>query len=152
MDIKISNQLLTFDQFQSFIKEVEQDFVPPLLDRVNIAEFYNKVNSLAVLYGCYRKDELIGLCIFYANDFETKKAYVTFLAVDRKHRGNNIAGELLKDVCIYAKEQGMESIGLHTYNIIAKECYLKNGFSLKEVYFDVNYNNTSVNFYRKIKS
>lgn len=139
MDIKISNQHLTFDQFHSFIKEVEQDFVPPLLDRVNIAEFYNKVNSLAVLYGCYCKDELIGLCIFYANDFETQKAYMTFLAVDRKYRGNNIAGELLKDACIYAKEQGMESIGLHTYNIIAKECYIKNGFSLREVHFDVNY-------------
>ena len=71
--------------------------------RINIVDFYNKVNSLANLVGCYYNKELIGLCVFYANNHDTQKAYITFLAVKKNFRGKNIAGEILKVACANAK-------------------------------------------------
>lgn len=140
MDFNYCTPLLSFDEFYSFIKGVEEDFVPPLLARINIIEFYNKVKSLANIIGCYYKNELIGLCIFYENNHETKKAYINFIAIHKNFRGKNIAGNILERVCSHAKKQGMKTIGINTNNIIAKKCYIKNGFILKESFYEEKYN------------
>lgn len=131
---------LSLDNFFTFVQKVEQDFVPPFLERLDIVSFYNKINKLANIVGCYHKNELIGLCIFYANNLNTKKAYINFIAIDRNFRGRNIAGEILKIVFTSAKEAGMNTVGIHTNNIIAKECYIKNGFILKDSFFEEKYN------------
>lgn len=140
MDFNYCDIKLPYSIFSSFIEEVDQDFIPPLLNRINIIDFYNKVNSLANLVGCYYNKELIGLCVFYANNHDTQKAYITFLAVKKNFRGKNIAGEILKVACANAKKLGMNNVGIHTNNIIAKECYIKNGFILKDSFFEEKYN------------
>ena len=40
------------------------------------------------------------------------------------------------------RKQGMHVMGLHTYNEIAKKCYMKNGFVVKESVFVEEYNFT----------
>lgn len=140
MSYNYCNIKLSYTEFYYFIKKNDQDFIPPLLNRINIEEFYNKTDSLANTVGCYYNNQLIGLCIFYANNYESNKAYITYLAIDKNFRGRNIAGEILKIVFTNAKEAGMNTVGIHTNNIIAKECYVKNGFILKDSFFEEKYN------------
>ena len=96
--------------------------------------------SLIIKYLPEYKNELIGLCIFYDNNHEAKKAYINFIAIHKNFRGKNIAGNILERVCSHAKEQGMKTIGINTNNIIAKKCYIKNGFILKDSFFEEKYN------------
>lgn len=51
MDFNYCDIKLPYSIFSSFIEDVDQDFIPPLLNRINIVDFYNKVNSLANLVG-----------------------------------------------------------------------------------------------------
>lgn len=44
----------------------------------------------------------------------------------------------------------MRVMGLHTYNEIAKRCYMKNGFTIKESIFIKEYNLTKYYLERKL--
>ena len=123
---------ISFNEFVSFLRQVEQDFVPPLLDRIDVEIYYKKVSTYATLIACYLGDELIGLSISYDNNMESKKGFVTFIAVNSRYRGNGIASHLLDIACDHAKKQGMDYMGIETNNIVAKECYIKNNFKLIE--------------------
>ena len=115
MEFRYSEKKISFEDFFAFLQAVEQDFVPPLLDRIDINAYYKKVNEYATMGECYCQDELVGLIISYDNDIESCKGYTTFCAVRGDFRGNNIAGMLLERACSHAKAQGMHVMGLHTY-------------------------------------
>lgn len=123
---------LSYKVFLSFIKDVEKDFVPPLLERIDVETYFNKVNTYAAFIECYDDNELAGLLISYVNNKETRKGFVTFIAVKERYRGNGIAGNLLDKACEFAKRNGMSLMGIDTNNIIARDCYIKNGFKLIE--------------------
>lgn len=123
---------LPYKAFLSFIKDVEKDFIPPLLERIDVETYYQKVNTHAAFIECYDDNELAGLLISYVNNMETRKGFVTFVAVKERYRGNGIAGNLLDKACELAKRNGMSVLGIDTNNIIARDCYIKNGFNLIE--------------------
>ena len=132
MNFNYRIEKLSYKAFLSFIKDVEQDFVPPLLDRIDVETYYNKVNTYAAFIECYHDNDLVGLLISYVNNKETRKGFVTFIAVKNCYRGNGIAGNLLDKACEFAKYNGMSVLGIDTNNIIARDCYIKNGFKLIE--------------------
>lgn len=123
---------ISYNVFLSFLKDVENDFVPPLLERIDAETYYNKTNTYAAFIECYDDNELAGLLISYVNNKETRKGFVTFIAVKECYRGNGIAGNLLDKACELAKRNGMTVLGIDTNNIIARDCYIKNGFKLIE--------------------
>lgn len=132
MEFEYCSKKITFSEFYSFILAVERDFVPPLLDRIDVSTYYEKLNLFATFIECYNGEDLAGLFILYDNDLKTKKAFGTLLAVKDNYRGNNIAGNLLKIACEHAKEQGMEVLSFDTNNEVARDCYIKNGFKVVE--------------------
>lgn len=139
-DYKIGN--ISFDVFSTFLNEVEQDFVPPLLSRIDTNAYFEKLSKYATLIGCYYKNELVGLSASYDNNLESKLAFVTFIAVKSAFRGNNIASNILSMLEKHAKDSGMTIVGIDTNNEVAKLCYLKNGYTLKEQHRLTEYNLT----------
>jgi len=123
---------VSFADFQSFLSEVDKEFVPPILSRIDINAYYEKLSKYATLIECYDKEKLVGISASYDNNYETKHAFVTFIAVLKKYRGNNIAGSLLAKLEEHAKASGMKIVGIDTNNEVAKACYIKNGYKLKE--------------------
>ena len=150
MEFRYCEEKISFEDFFIFLQAVEEDFVPSLLDRIDINAYYNKINEYATMVECYCQEELVGLIISYDNDVDSRRGYVTFCAVKGDYRGNNIAGKLLERACTHAKAQGMRVMGLHTYNEIAKRCYMKNGFTIKESIFIKEYNLTKYYLERKL--
>lgn len=131
-EYQVGYDLVGFDDFVSFLTAVEQDFVPPLLRRIDINEYYTKCRKNATFAVCRRNDEIIGLAVFYCNDTVKKKAYVTLFAVKREYRGHGIAKILLGNIADFSRQLGMEVVGLHTNNELAYKVYLKSGFELQE--------------------
>ncbi len=113
-----------YNEFYAFFREVEGDFTPPLMNRVDPRTCYEKWRRLAEVVVCRRENEVVGLCCFYVNDFDQKKAYISFIAVLREHRGRGIASSMLRQAARIARRKGMERLGIHTNSEAARELYM----------------------------
>lgn len=78
--------------------------------------------------------ETLGYAIVYANDFTSKTAFITMIAVRPEYQGRNIGKDLLLAVQKLAGERGMRELELEvrTDNQKAIGFYEKNGFCRKE--------------------
>lgn len=139
---KYSHEIIPFEEFLAFLREVEGDFVPPLLSRIDVESYYAKLVNYSTFTTCYCSNELVGLSASYDNNYDSKSAFVTFIAVKSNYRGNNIAGQLLKRIEAHARAVGMTKIGIDTNNPVAKQCYIKNGFVLQEQHLLKEFNLT----------
>lgn len=74
----------------------------------------------------------LGVLMHLVEYSDKPEEFVTFIAVKERYRGNGIAGNLLDKACEFAKRNGMSLMGIDTNNIIARDCYIKNGFKLIE--------------------
>ncbi len=114
---------MPYEDFLEFIREVEGDFIPTLLNRVSPEDCYEKWGTLADVVVCRCGGRVIGLCSFYANDGEQRRAYISFIAVLRKHRGRGIASAMLRQAARIAANKGMERLGIHTNSEAAYTLY-----------------------------
>ncbi len=115
------------------IKEVLTEFQDCLPELKFSDEYRAKMADKFAKYAfflVYRVDELnMGFSAFYSNDYETKTAYISFIAVAEKHREKRIGSLLLNQVFDIALQNGMEYIKLEVYKTnAAHSFYLKNGF------------------------
>ena len=60
-----------------------------------VAEYIEKVCKNARILSARKDDELIGFIAFYANDFDTRIAYVTQFLIDGKYRKQGVGRCLL---------------------------------------------------------
>jgi GNAT superfamily N-acetyltransferase len=100
----IENEKLSEEDFVSFINLVSNDFVPPLLSRIDVHKYFSKINTYGRCVQCRCEGQLVGLIIFYCNNFDTDKAFVTFLAVLPEYRGMKISSILINKVCTIARD------------------------------------------------
>ncbi|MFL0352399.1 GNAT family N-acetyltransferase [Xanthomarina sp. GH4-25] len=115
------------------LKEINIEFDNKFI-KININEYVNKIVRSAVVIPFYKENQLIGFIAFYANNFETKVAYLTMLAVNKDFRSKNIGKFLLDMTTSYLIDRGFKKFGLETLteNERAKKFYLENGFLVKE--------------------
>lgn len=121
---------ISLDEFSEFIIQVNNDFIPPLLDRIDIELFFNKIKCYSNSFICRVDNRIAGLLILYANNFEEKKAYISLLATKSEYRCMGIATKLLSTSFDYARIRGMLNIGVHTFKDSLVEYYMKRGFSV----------------------
>ena len=75
-----------------------------------------------------------GFIAYYANDFTSKKAYITMVIIDKKYRGKQIGKKLLNKVLEDLRNRGFLSVQLEVdkYNRIAYNLYSSFGFFKKD--------------------
>lgn len=120
----------------SLIKDVLTEFQEslPILKK---SEEYRKTMSekfAAYAYFLVLKynDDNVGFCAFYANDHDKKIAYISFIAVADKFRGQHFGKLILEKTIEISRQQGMESLKLEVLksNNIAQGFYLANDFKV----------------------
>lgn len=121
---------VSLESFRSFIKKASCDFLPPLLPRIDVDLYYEKLSKLATSVVCMDGDKMVGIVAVYCNNMETKVAYIPLVCVDVESRGQHIATELMNRAISLVKSRGMLKIGIHTNNKFAKSLYVKMGFQL----------------------
>lgn len=114
----------------SFILDLDKDFVPRLSQKVDIYNWVDKLFSLAYVTAAMQDDNLVGLVVFYANDKNFYKGYITYVAVSPLYRKQGLATNLLQYSFDTIKNVGMKTIGIHTNNVNAMNLYRKVGFKL----------------------
>lgn len=130
----LGKQIVGVKQFESFLSDVNNDFVPPLLERINFNEYFYKLRDNAVFSVCFNIDnarQLVGLVAGYCNDHINNKAYITFVAVKNEYRGNGIAGKLINIFVEYCKKEGISEVEIETNNVKVLKLYIKLGFKIE---------------------
>lgn len=124
-------QIQTSDEIQKVLYGFDKVFNPALSEIVSDLDAYaKKLQRNAIVYVAKDDIENLGLIAFYANDRNTRNAYLTQLAVQSNGQKKKI-GQTLLELCIAdAKSKGMTEITLEVYNHndAAIRFYAKNGF------------------------
>ena len=117
-------------------KEIEsvlnkfQNCLPSLRSGIEYRRMIAQKLAKYAFFLVYRVDgEYIAFSAFYANNYNTKTAYISFIAVAENHRDKQIGSLILNKVVDIALNNGMEYIKLEVNkNNTAHSFYLKNGF------------------------
>lgn len=107
-------------------------FTLSVTNRPDYPELFRKIDEKAIMLATYRVDdfELCGYAAFYANDTESRQAYITLFCVRKELQRKYIGSLLMCSVINMAREAGMERIALEVLkqDTGAAAFYRKMGF------------------------
>lgn len=91
----------------------------------SLDSYAQKIRMNAITVEIWNTDILIALCACYMNDFETKTAYVTHIAVSPVYREKGYGKKVLKNTIALAQKDGFERIDLEVVktNVAALNLY-----------------------------
>lgn len=127
-----------------FLESINNDFNPPLTDKVSLEEYVNKIIENAELVIEFDEEEVCGLVVLYCNDKQSNRAYIPLCGVNKTHRGKGIARSLMEKAISIVKNSGYHTLAIHSNNPIAIDLYEKLGFRIIEgderVYMELQLN------------
>lgn len=118
----------------SFLSEISPDLPRPLIGRVDLAEYADKLLDKGYVVAMADGSELVGICGGYANDLIGKRSVVTIMGVRAAIRKGGEGTRLMNCFIGLALKHGMRTLELETHetNLGAIAFYERNGFSLIE--------------------
>lgn len=112
-----------------------KDVFSRLEDRVsNLSAYSQKLDVNANVYAGKYCDNIFGIVIFYANNLDTRTAYISLIGVKKEYEHKGLGKWLLEKCIEISKETGMNRVRLEVDldNRHAIEFYKKNGMTEKE--------------------
>jgi len=96
---------------------------------LNISDVDSYVNKI-INNADFAIEDKKGFIAYYANDFTSKKAYITMVIIDKKYRGKQIGKKLLLKVLNDLRNKGFLSVQLEVNknNYVAYNLYSNFGF------------------------
>ena len=135
MDILKENTNIYFQQINSKydIDNIIKKFnnVLAVLNINNYYEILDKLTNYSDFIVAYKDTEnILGYIAIYANDYNSKIAYITLIAVNRKYQGQGIGKKLIKKAEDISSSRDFEKIRLevHKENCNAIHFYENLGF------------------------
>ncbi|HPH92270.1 MAG TPA: GNAT family N-acetyltransferase [Ferruginibacter sp.] len=113
------------------LKECNNNFLPPLTDRIDINAYAKKIFDKAVTFEAWENKNLIGLIAAYVNTGNPKISFITNVSVKKEFMGMGIASVLLKKCIAHAADVHCNEIHLEVFknNIAAINFYKKYNFT-----------------------
>ncbi len=91
-------------------------FVPPLGQRVHIADYGKKIAENCVTFEAWDGGSLVGLIAAYFNDINNYTGFITSVSVLKEHVGRGIGSKLLEQCFEHAQEHYFREIKLEVFN------------------------------------
>lgn len=117
---------------QAFLSKINNEYRPPLGTKVDLREYAKKILEHAVLFVEENGIDIIGMVVLYCNNEREKKAYIPLVGVLPAYQRHGIAGRLMQEAIVYAKQKGYKVLGIHSNNMVAVNMYTKLGFIVKD--------------------
>lgn len=111
------------------------DIFPHLHEKIDSYEAYaEKLFRLADVYVGEENGDVFGIAVFYANDIQTRRAYISLIGVKDHAQGKGLGYWLLTQCQQVCYDRGMKHISLEVDcdNHNAISFYQRNGFELSE--------------------
>ena len=116
-------------EIDSIIRKRDKAFAEPIAERAYYSDLLLKIHQKGIFLFAYGK-EVLGYCAFYANDSDTKNAYISLIAVQPKAQNLHIGKYLLNKCFEISKNHGMQNCMLEVKksNCSAIKFYQANDF------------------------
>lgn len=102
------------NEFYQFVLSVDNLFLNPLSNRINLEEWVDKtISNGFVLLEINEKGEIVGFISGYANNLKTKIAYINAVAVSPSFQGQGISKKLFHEFILYCKSIEFQRIQFH---------------------------------------
>ncbi len=128
-DVCVLNSACVFE-LKKFLSTADSDFPIPLSRKTDLGNLAHKLlkNGLAMVI--INGSDIASGCFGYANDVESKVAYISVVATLKDFRGMGLAEKCIRVFLDEAKKLNMESVVLYTHNTNqgAVKLYEKIGF------------------------
>ena len=108
------------------------DVLPHLKEKVaDYRTFSQKLSQFAKVRVAVEGDDICGFVVFYANDTQNHRGFVTLLACAREYQGCGVGRFLMEQACAEAAAEGMKVLRLEVDldNTGAIAFYKKMGFT-----------------------
>ena len=130
MIINYNINTATSDDIDIHLTACNDNFIPALSEKVDIADYALKLSKHAVNFEAWDGGVLAGLIAAYFNDTENGLGYITNVSTVGGYSGRGIASNLLERCIAYGREQQFESIALEVnkQSLAAVNLYQKFGF------------------------
>lgn len=111
------------------LNHCNESFIPPLADRINLADYSKKIKDSAITFETWQEDVLIGLIALYKNE-SVGTSYITNVSVLPSHKEKKISSRILAHAIQYMTERGYKKIQLEVnkLNAPAISLYIKYHF------------------------
>ena len=100
------------EQIARHLQLCDADFVPPLSERTDLAQYARKIANAAIRFEARVGTELIGLLAVYCNDCSGRTAFITSVSVMRQWQNKSIATRLLTDCIGHLRAIGFDQVSL----------------------------------------
>jgi len=143
MNINFS-QKSDYESIYLHLQECNEDFSPPLNERVKLSYFAEKITNNAITFCAKDNHKLVGLISCYYNN--GSYGFINHVSVHSKYKGLGIAKTLMNMCIDYAIENSYSTIILKVFseNEAAVKLYTKLGFKIN------NYNSDYIEMNRVI--
>jgi ribosomal protein S18 acetylase RimI-like enzyme len=130
MNFRYTINTATEKQILAHLKRCNDNFSPPLNERVVLHEYSNKIFEKSITFEAWEKGSLIGLVSAYFNDKENRTGFITNVSTNNKYKRRGIATKLLNMCINYAQQHNFAEIDLEVAqnNNTAIQLYEINGF------------------------
>ncbi len=132
MDLK---QITTKDQISSVLTVCRNDFYN---QKYNNESFINlltdKFFNNGIVLVAYIEDEIAGFISFYANDFSSKRSFLSMIIIRNEFQRKGVGTVLLNGMETFCIENGFKEIfsEIDDKNIKSQSFFYKNGFVLTD--------------------
>ena len=135
ININYKTKTALTEEIYSHLKECNENFIPPLEEKVNIMNYSKKIFENAITFEAWNEKILVGLIAAYLNDTENKSGFITNVSTIKSYMGKDIANELMKMCINYSKNHNFKVVNLEvsSKNADALNLYLKYGFVKNKV-------------------
>lgn len=127
-EIRINNADL--NELQRHLTVTSDYFIPPLHQRVDIAEYALKLVQHTCRFEVWNTVQLIGLVAVYLNNKNNKTGFITSVSVEKEYRGQGLARQLVHEIYQHCLELGFNTLELEVNeaNTPAQHLYQSEGF------------------------
>lgn len=128
MSIIYKTKTASQDDIFLHLLDNDENFYPPLSERLDVKEFAEKIHDLAITFEAWDGNSLIGIVSVYCN--RPVFAFINHVCVSRIYKGNGIASKLISQCIEFARANGLEGVNLEVNpkNKAAISLYEKIGF------------------------
>lgn len=123
-------RLTSFDEINNAFNALKDNFFD---FKDDIEAYAMKIYQNGICYAGIINDTICGLIAFYANNTNTRTAFITSLLVDKFHRKQGVASALLKALEEYCVQREMVKISLEVNKLNDKAIALYTKFDYKPV-------------------
>lgn len=129
--VKYSIKTATEKEIWLHLINCNDNFLPPLNQRVNIEEYANKIFERSVTFEAWNKDILTGLiAVYFSLESSVQNAFITNVSILRESMHIGISSALMKMCIIYTQNNHVQELNLEVFenNSTAISFYRKFNF------------------------